>query len=236
LRPLARRAFRTHALVSFAALFYLVHGWGQADVERQTWYYFLLPGLLACAWLELGDELAAWLRRAALGALCCAALAATVWEAGYVIPLRGQAWAALRAVAERAKQHAEPGARFMGPGWMSLLVGPEFEPFSQDGLVGGIEQYHALRAGRALDFAYDSGVRYLFTSSNTPEPSAPLVPASYRLEPISSGPVPNGRSLWAALTAPEDPCGLRPCASHVSIYRVTRDDDVPGSALRAAAR
>ena len=236
LRPLARRAYRTHVLVSFAALFYLVHGWGQADVERQTWYYFLLPGLLACAWLELGDELAGGLRRAALGAICCAALAATVWEAGYVIPLRGQAWTALRAVAERAKQQAEPGERFMGPGWMSLLVGPEFEPFSQDGLVGGVEQFRALRAGRALEFAYDSGVRYVFTSSNTPGQPAPAVPAPYRLAPISSGAVPNGRSLWAALTAPEDPCGLRPCASSVSIFRLTRDADAPGSALRSAAR
>jgi hypothetical protein len=110
----------------------------------------------------------------------------------------------------------------MGPGWMSLLVGPEFAPFSQDGLVGGAEQYRAIREGRALEFAYDNGVRYMFTWGPQPPSAAPpALPPPWQLDLVSSGAVPSGRSVWASLLGDTAGCGLGRCTSYVSVYRLS---------------
>jgi len=217
-----RAAWMTRSVLAFSAVFYLSHAAGQADIQQQTWYYFPLPALLACALLELEAELTPALRRAS-AALCLAcALVATAWEARFVIPLRAESWRGMAAVAARAKLAAAPGERFMGPGWMSLLVGPEFAPFSQDGLVGGVEQYRAIREGRALEFAYDSGVRFMFTWSPEPAPSAaPALPPPWQLDLVSSGEVPSGRSVWASLLGDTAGCGLGRCNSYVSVYRLS---------------
>jgi hypothetical protein len=219
-RDRLRAAWMTRSLLAFSAVFYLSHAAGQADIQQQTWYYFPLPALLACALIEV--ELTPALRRAS-AALCLAfALVVTAWEARFVIPLRAEAWRGMAAVAARAKQAAAPGERFMGPGWMSLLVGPEFAPFSQDGLVGGVEQYRAIREGRALEFAYDNGVRFMFTWGSQPAPSAtPALPPPWHLDLVSSGEVPNGRSVWASLLGDTAGCGLGRCNSYVSVYRLS---------------
>jgi hypothetical protein len=217
----AGRGWMTQSVLAFAAVFYLAHAWGQPDTERQTWYYFPIPAFIAFALLELGAELPAVARRGAAGVAAALALAATRWEAGYVIPLRGEAWAAMRAVAESAKKAAAPGERFMGPGWMSLLVGPEFEPFSQDGLAGGAAQYQALRQGRLIDFAYESGVRFLFIARPDGASPSPQLAGPWRLSVVSEGPVPNGGSLWAALGRAESDCGLGRCDSWLGVYRLS---------------
>jgi hypothetical protein len=128
----------------------------------------------------------------------------------------------VRSVAARAKGTATPGERFMGPGWMALFVGPEFDPFSHDGLVGGVEQYHALREARLLEFAYDSGVRFLVVSSPGPASAAPRLPPSWELRLVSDGVVPSGRSLWASLSRAADDCGLERCSARVSVFRLSR--------------
>ena len=212
----------TRSVLAFSAVFYLSHAVGQADIQQQTWYYFPLPALLACALLELEPELKPALRRVSAGLCLAFAILATSWEARFVIPLRAESWRGMAAVATRAKRAAAPGERFMGPGWMSLLVGPEFAPFSQDGLVGGAEQYRAIREGRALEFAYDSGVRFMFTWS--PEPAsvaAPALPPPWQLDLVSSGEVPSGRSVWASLLGDSAGCGLGRCNSYVSVYRLS---------------
>ena len=213
-------AWMTRSVLAFMAVFYLSHAVGQADIQQQTWYYFPLPALLACALLELGGELAPALRRALAVACVAFAAGATSWEARFVIPLRAESWRGMAAVAARAKQVAAPGERFMGPGWMSLLVGPEFSPFSQDGLVGGAEQYRAIRAGRALEYAYDSGVRFLFTWSPA-SAAAPPLPPPWQLQLVSTGEVPTGRSVWATLLGDPAGCGLGRCSSFVSVYRLS---------------
>jgi hypothetical protein len=217
----ARKAWMTQSVLAFAAVFYLAHAWGQQDTERQTWYYFPIPALIAFALLELGGELPAVVRRGVAGGAVALALIASAWEGGYVIPLRAEAWAAMRTVAEGAKKAAAPGERFMGPGWMSLLVGPEFEPFSQDGLVGGAAQYQALREGRLLDFAYESGVRFLFISRPANVDPPPELLGPWQLHVVSEGAVPNGGSLWAALGRQSD-CGLGRCESFLGVYRVSQ--------------
>src|SRR5690606_37087990 len=176
----AERCWMTRSVLAFMAVFYLSHAMGQADIQQQTWYYFPLPALLACALLELSPL--ALLRRTAAAAALALALLATYWETRYVIPLRAEAWRRMASVAALAKRDAIPGERFMGPGWMSLLIGPEFAPFSHDGLVGGAEQYQAIREGRALDYAYQQGVRFLFTRSLGEDPLAdPVLPPPWRL-------------------------------------------------------
>lgn len=235
LRRSARRAWMTHCMLSFAAVFYLAHAWGQQDTERQTWYYFPVPALLAFGLFELGGTLPAWFRRGTAAFALAVAAAATFWEGSFVIPLRGEAWRAMRSVADAAKRAAGPGERFMGPGWMALLVGPEFEPFSQDGLVGGAAQYRAIREGRLMEFAYASGVRFLVMSS--PAPAAlvpPQVQPSWQLTLVSEGPVPNGGSLWASLGR-GDQCGLGRCESFLAIYRLSpARTDVASAGLHAA--
>ena len=215
-------AWMTRSVLAFMAVFYLAHAAGQADIQQQTWYYFPLPALLACALLDLQTALGPILRRAAAATAIVAALAATVWEARFVIPLRAESWRGMAAVAARAKQAASPGDRFMGPGWMSLLVGPEFSPFSQDGLVGGAEQYRAIREGRSLEYAYDNGVRFLFTWTPEPTTSAPpALPPPWQLDLVTSGDVPTGRSLWASLAGEHSDCGLGRCNSRVAVYRLS---------------
>jgi hypothetical protein len=105
---------------------------------------------------------------------------------------------------------------------MALLVGPEFEPFSQDGLVGGVGQYRALREGRLLEFAYASDVRFLVTSHTTPGAAPPSLPPPWRLSLVSSGGVPSGRSLWALASGDDQTCGLGSCRAFVSIFRLSR--------------
>jgi hypothetical protein len=218
----ARSAWMTQSLLAFAGVFYLSHAWGQQDTERQTWYYFPIPALVAFALVELGGVLPARLRHGTAGLATALAVLASVWEGSFVIPLRGEAWMAMRSVAESAKRVAAPGDRFMGPGWMSLLVGPEFEPFSQDGLVGGAAQYRALREGRLLDFAYESGVRFLFIASPVPSSvAAPQLPSPWELSLVSEGAVPNGGSLWAALSGQQSDCGLGRCNSFLAVYRLS---------------
>jgi hypothetical protein len=217
-----RGAWMTRSVLAFSAVFYLSHAAGQADIQQQTWYYFPLPALLACGLLELELELGPALRRAAAVACVTLGVAATCWEVGFVIPLRAESWRGMAAVATRAKHAASPGERFMGPGWMSLLVGPEFEPFSQDGLVGGAEQYRALREGRALEYAYDHGVRFMFAWSPSSAGAAPpVLPPPWQLQLVSSGEVPTGRSLWASLLGDTSGCGLGRCNSSVSVYRLS---------------
>lgn len=220
--PALRAAWMTRSVLAFSAVFYMAHATGQADIQQQTWYYFPLPALLACALLELEPALGSALRRASAALALALAIVATSWEAGFVIPLRAESWRAMAAVAARAKRVAAPGDRFMGPGWMSLLVGPEFAPYSQDGLVGGAGQYRAIREGRALEFAYDNGVRFMFAWS--PEPAsvaAPELPPPWRLDLVSSGEVPSGGSVWASLLGDRAGCGLGRCNSYVSVYRLS---------------
>jgi hypothetical protein len=221
LQGVARRAHRTHALLAWAGVFYLGHAWGQPDTERQTWYYFVLPGLLACALIELELEVGPRLRRAIAASLAGGALVATLWEGAWVIPLRAEWRRGIAAVAAEAKRTAQPGERFMGPGWMSLLVGPQFQPFSQDGLVGGVEQYHALREGRLLEFAYASGVRYLFVSRPDAQSGVPELSTRWQLELVSDAVVPSGRSVWAALDGAGDGGGFDRSGAHVSVYRLS---------------
>jgi hypothetical protein len=235
----ARKAWMTQSVLAFAAVFYLSHAWGQQDTERQTWYYFPIPALIAFGLLELGAELPAAVRRGAAAVAVALALVASVWEGGFVIPLRGDAWAAMRTVAEGAKKAAAPGERFMGPGWMSLLVGPEFEPFSQDGLVGGAAQYQAMREGRLLDFAYESGVRFLFISRPDGASPAPQLAGPWRIDVVSEGPVPSGGSLWAALAGPSSECGLGRCSTFLGVYRLSprsRLDDGLATSVDVARR
>lgn len=215
-------AWMTRSVLAFMAVFYLSHSMGRVEIQQQTWYYFPLPALLACALLEL-EDLGPRAPHAAAAVSVAVALVATVWEAGYVIPLRAESWRHMVSIAARAKQDAAPGERFMGPGWMGLVIGPEFEPFSHDGLVGGAGQYRAIREGRALAYAYDHGVRYLFTRSpGTSGPAAPVLPPPWQLQRVASGEVPTGRSVWAFLFAEGNGCGLVRCSSRVSVYRLSQ--------------
>jgi hypothetical protein len=217
---LSQRAWRTHTLLAWAGVFYLAHAWGQPDTERQTWYYFVVPGLIGCALIEL--ELGTSLRRSVAASIVAVGLIATLWEGWFVIPLRAEWWSAVRKVTARAKSAAAPGERFMGPGWMALFVGPEFDPFSHDGLVGGVEQYHALRAARLVEFAYESGVRFLVVSSPGAASAPPQLSSPWELQLVSDGVVPSGRSLWSSLSRADDDCGLRRCSATVAVYRLSR--------------
>jgi hypothetical protein len=231
LSGLARRAWMTHSLLAWAAVFFLAHAWGQPDAERQTWYYFVCPALLAFAMmeLELRDQAGRWVA----GCLSASAMLALLWEGSFVIPLRADSWRATQAIVNRAKEVAVPGERFMGPGWMALLVGPEFEPFSQDGLVGGVEQYRALREGRLLEFAYESDVRFLVTSNTTPATAPPSLPPPWQLSLVSNGAVPSGRSLWALASRDDQTCGVGSCRAFVSVFRLSRSTtgQAPASTL-----
>jgi hypothetical protein len=62
----------------------------------------------------------------------------------------------------------------------------------------------------------------MFTWS--PEParsSTPVLPPPWRLELVSSGSVPTGRSVWASLLDDTAGCGLGRCNSYVAVYRLS---------------
>ena len=221
LRMLASKAWMTHSLVTFASVFYLAHVFGQRDAQSQTWYYFPIPAVVAFALIELEVEISTLVRRFAIGTIVTVSIVATFWEVFFVIPVRGESWKAMQSITDRAKKTALPGERFMGPGWIAMLIGPEFEPFSSDGLVGGVEQYHAVKEGRLMSFAYQSGVRFVFTASAVNgtaavPPNAPMWDSKL----ISEGLVPTGRSLWGSLDR-ADMCGLRRCSRIVAVYRLS---------------
>jgi hypothetical protein len=224
LRAWANQAPMTHALIAFSALFYLSHVFGQILIQTQTWYYFLLPTVGAFALLELGVSLSTAVKRGILGFLVIISLVSLTWEARYIIPLRAEARAAMSRAVNEAKAVASPGDRFMGPGSTALLVGPEFQPFSHDGLVGGVEQLRARRTGRLMEFAYQNGVRFIFFSSFPRSAShGPHVGKHFRVDLVSQAILPSGGGFWANIG---HQAALRGggSASIFAIYRLSRSN------------
>lgn len=217
-QTLASRAWMTHSSITFASVFFLFHAIGQPDTQGQTWYYFPLPLALAFALVELQDEMSSRFQLAVIAAIAATSVAGTIWELEFVIPLRVESRNAMRHIIDRAKAVAKPGERFMGPGSTALLVGPEFEPFSFDGLVGGVAEYRAITQGRLVDFAYQSGVRFVFSEEH-------LAGSRFRAELVSQGIVPSGRSVWRLLRGVRE-CGAKPCSTTFGVYRVVKRDSV----------